>query len=148
MSRITKSAFAALIVAATGYGSAAIAKETNNTISKESDGRIEIGYLTCEFKEGSNIVVKADRKFDCVFNGVGDEFSERYTADATTIGLDLMVTEEKTMRWAVLAPSTFDQARRAGGQLRRCLRRCRLRLRPWRGRARRRPRRVDCACSP
>lgn len=109
MSRSMKSALAALVVATTGFGPVAIAKENHNEISKESDGRIEIGYLTCEYREGSNIVVKADRKFDCIFNGAGDEFTERYTADATTVGLDLMVTEEKTMRWAVLAPSSFDE---------------------------------------
>jgi len=102
---LTSTVFASALVAAT-LGSAN-AKDLNP--AEQSDGRIELGYLNCEFKEGSSIIVKSDRLFDCVFTPVADGIKERYSATITNFGVDLMVTDEKTIRWAVLAPSTFDE---------------------------------------
>lgn len=106
MSHRIQSALLAAALAAAASGPV-LAREM--TDAEKSDGRIELGYLSCEFREGSSIVVKADRTFDCVFSSAADGQKERYTADITNIGLDLMVTDEKTLRWAVLAPSTFSE---------------------------------------
>ena len=74
-----------------------------------SDGRIELGYLNCEFTDGSSIIVKTERMFDCTFKPAnGERPTETYQATIANYGVDLRVTDEKTMRWAVLAPSSFN----------------------------------------
>lgn len=106
MSHRIKSTLLASALAVAVLGTAS-AKELNN--AEKSDGRIELGYLNCAFEEGSSIIVKSDRTFGCVFSPAADGQQERYTAQITNVGLDLMITDEKTIRWAVLAPSTFEE---------------------------------------
>lgn len=105
MSRFIQSTLLATALAAT----AGLASAKELTEAEKSDGRIELGYLNCEYRDGSSIVVKADRTFDCVFKPAVGDAEERYTAEVTTLGVDLMVTDERTIRWAVLAPSTFTE---------------------------------------
>lgn len=109
MLKISKTVFAAAF-ATLGTGSVALADTGKDTsIPGSSDGRIEAGYLNCEYTGGSSIIVKSERSFDCTFlSAEGDRPVEKYTATIESYGVDLMVTDAKTLRWAVLAPATMN----------------------------------------
>ncbi len=106
---ISKTAFAATL-ATLGMSGAAFADTMKDTsIPGSEDGRIEAGYLNCEYTGGSSIIVKSERSFDCTYTSAEtDRPVERYTATIAKYGVDMMVTDEKTMRWAVIAPATFN----------------------------------------
>lgn len=106
---ISKTVLAATL-ASVGLGSAAFAETAKNDgIPGSEEGRIEAGYLNCEYTDGSSVIVASERSFDCTYQSAeGDRPMEKYTATISNYGVDLMVTDEKTLRWAVLAPATID----------------------------------------
>ena len=82
-----------------------LAQENNNY----DDGRLQLGYLSCEMTDGSNLIVVSEETYACVFDAAEDGQDEAYELTITSYGLDLSATEEQSLRWAVLAPSTFDR---------------------------------------
>jgi len=106
---ISKTAFAATL-ATIGMAGAAFAETAKDkAIPGSEDGRIEAGYLNCEYTGGSSVIVKSERSFDCTFKSAEvDRPVEKYTATVSNYGVDLMVTDEKTLRWAVIAPATIS----------------------------------------
>jgi Protein of unknown function (DUF992) len=66
--------------------------------------RADIGVLTCKLKDVHNDIVYTTEEFACEFKpNVGDVQS--YTGQIKSLGLDLSITKDMTMVWAVLAPS-------------------------------------------
>ena len=105
---ISKTILAATL-ATLGVSGVAFAETSSKEIPGSEDGRIEAGYLNCEYASGSSIIVKSERSFDCTFQSAEtDRPIEKYTATISNYGLDLMVTDEKTLRWAVIAPATIN----------------------------------------
>ena len=79
------------------------------TDAEQSDGRIQLGYLTCEMTSGSNLILVSEQTFDCVLDAAEDGKDEAYTLEITKYGVDLSATEEQELRWTVFAPATFDR---------------------------------------
>ncbi len=77
--------------------------------STENDGRVQLGYLTCEMTDGSNLILVSEQSFDCTFDAAEDRKDETYTLTIKKYGIDLSATESQELRWAVLAPSSFDE---------------------------------------
>ncbi len=66
--------------------------------------RADIGVLTCKLKDVHNDIVYTSEEFACEFKpNVGDV--QTYTGQIKSLGVDLSVTKDMTMVWAVLAPS-------------------------------------------
>lgn len=106
---ISKTALAATLATLGMAGAAFADTAEDKSIPGSEDGRIEAGYLNCEYTGGSSIIVKSERSFDCTFQSAEtDRPVEKYTATISNYGVDLMVTDEKTMRWAVIAPATMN----------------------------------------
>ena len=77
--------------------------------AEESDGRLQLGYLVCEMTDGSNLILVSEQSYDCVFDAAEDGKDETYELTITKYGIDLSATESQELRWAVLAPSSFDR---------------------------------------
>jgi len=100
-----KSAIASALLLAIATAAPAFAQ----TSAEENDGRFQLGYLVCEMTDGSNLILVSEQTFDCVFDAAEDAKDETYELTITKYGLDLSATETEELRWAVLAPSSFDR---------------------------------------
>lgn len=70
----------------------------------DATARIELGLLSCELTDRTNLIVVSESRFDCVFDR-NDAPDEAYVATATAVGLDLSIKDSESLRWAVLAPT-------------------------------------------
>lgn len=65
----------------------------------------DVGMLTCKLTGVTNLIVYTDEKFDCVFAPKsGADFS--YTGQIKSVGVDLSVTKDMTLVWAVITTTT------------------------------------------
>jgi len=97
------------VIAATLLATFAVTPVIADDASEQDDGRLQLGYLTCEMTDGSNLILVSEQSFDCVFDAAEDAKDETYTLTIRKYGVDLSATETQELRWAVLAPSTFDR---------------------------------------
>ncbi len=76
---------------------------------------VEIGVLTCNLTDVSNVVVYTTQEFDCAFNPAAAD-PEPYAGKITKIGIDLSVKRNFTIVWTVLAPTdtAFEPGSLAG----------------------------------
>ncbi len=65
---------------------------------------VRIGVLECRGGQNVGMVIASATTLECVFNGQGAR-PEPYLAHVTRIGVDLGVTENTTLAWAVHAPT-------------------------------------------
>lgn len=66
---------------------------------------IQVGVLTCELVDKTNLILFSSKKFDCDFDPSGDAPHEDYSGVIDGIGVDLEVVESQQIVWLVLAPS-------------------------------------------
>ena len=69
-----------------------------------AQARLEVGMLTCKLKDVHNDIVYTDEKFACEFKHPNSEV-QTYEGEIKSVGLDLSVTKDMTLVWAVLAPT-------------------------------------------
>ena len=74
---------------------AASAAETDKT---------QVGKLKCEVEGGIGLILGSKKEMACVFDK-NDGSIENYVGRVTKIGVDIGVTKESTILWAVFAPS-------------------------------------------
>jgi hypothetical protein len=92
MKNYIKSAVAALaLMGMTVAGSAA-----------SKDG-IKVGTLTCHFDSSIGWVIGSVKNAECLYKGTNGE-QALYTAELSRLGIDLGVTGNQTVVWAVIAP--------------------------------------------
>lgn len=109
MRTVTNKLIAAAVAGSFAFSGLAIANPIQQGEPQASDGRIELGYLNCAYVDGTSVIIKSDRLFECTFDPASAERpTEKYEATISSYGVDLMVTDDKTLRWAVLAPSNFN----------------------------------------
>src|SRR5262245_5571551 len=65
--------------------------------------RVEVGVLTCTAGSSTGLIVSSTRKLRCRFNRNGRD--EIYTGTIQKFGLDIGVTQQAQIAWAVLAPT-------------------------------------------
>lgn len=66
---------------------------------------VNVGTLRCNVEGGWGHVVASSRDMHCVFNPV-DGRDERYSGELSRYGIDLGYTNDATLVWAVVAPSS------------------------------------------
>jgi hypothetical protein len=66
---------------------------------------VEVGGLTCRSEGGVAYVVGATLNFQCVFTPSGGGPAHRYVGVVHRIGVDLGVTQNVSLGWAVFAPT-------------------------------------------
>lgn len=76
--------------------------------------KVKAGTLTCTGGAGVGLIVGSKKSYDCKYVSASGSYSERYAASITKIGLDVGVTSNSVMVWAVLAPSEVRKRGLAG----------------------------------
>jgi hypothetical protein len=70
----------------------------------QAQSRVEVGVLTCTASGSTGYIVGSTRSINCRFNRQGkDEF---YSGTINKFGLDIGVTKQAQISWAVLAPTS------------------------------------------
>jgi hypothetical protein len=85
-------------VAATGVALSAV------PASAQSPGYIQVGTLVCKGKGGVGFIIASKKTFTCEFKQQGQK-NEYYAGSITNIGIDIGVTGETTLVWAVFTSS-------------------------------------------
>jgi hypothetical protein len=83
--------------------SAAIAMTAAFAPEAAAQARVEVGVLTCTVSGGVGFIVGSTKELRCHFNKPGrDEF---YHGTINKFGIDIGVTKQSAIAWAVLAPT-------------------------------------------
>ncbi len=87
-----------------GVAFATLAASFASANAQQQEQGVRIGVLECRGGQNVGMVVASATTLECVFNGQGRR-PEPYLAHVTRIGVDLGVTENTTLAWAVHAPT-------------------------------------------
>jgi hypothetical protein len=83
-----------------------------------SAGDVKLGVLTCDIEGGTALVIASHKGLDCTFKPSRGGHSERYTGIVSKSGVDLGVTHQGSLVWAVLAASRhYEDGQLAGDYL-------------------------------
>jgi hypothetical protein len=69
-----------------------------------AQSRVKTGVLECRGGASIGLVVGSSSMLTCVYRG-DDRFEDRYVGIIRKVGLDLGVTQEVNLAWAVFAPT-------------------------------------------
>ncbi|MGO8737535.1 DUF992 domain-containing protein [Rhodoblastus sp.] len=70
---------------------------------------VKVGTLDCQVQGGPGMIIASNRALDCVFKSDSGRM-EHYTGSITKIGVDLGVTAQGVLGWAVFAPTGGPRA--------------------------------------
>lgn len=70
----------------------------------DDDKNTQVGMLDCTVEGGVGLLLGSKKDMTCTFERK-DGGTEKYTGRVTKIGVDIGVTKESHIKWAVLAPS-------------------------------------------
>lgn len=96
----------AAFLSALTLGSAFAAKET-------ARHGVNVGSLSCEIESGVGLVLGSNKDVNCVYRSPNGK-AQRYTGTMTHIGLDIGVTSDGRIIWAVFAPGNLKPGALAG----------------------------------
>ena len=68
-----------------------------------AQARIEAGVLTCTVRGGTGFIVGSTKELSCNFHKPGR--NERYSGTINKFGIDIGITQQSAIAWAVLAPT-------------------------------------------
>ena len=66
-------------------------------------GHFKLGILSCDIGGGTGYVIASNKGLSCTFKPSGGGGSETYTGIVSKLGVDLGVTHQGALEWAVLA---------------------------------------------
>jgi Protein of unknown function (DUF992) len=72
--------------------------------SPQAQSRVEVGVLTCTAASSTGFIVGSTRDLRCRFNREGKD--EVYSGTINKFGIDIGVTQQAEIAWAVLAPTS------------------------------------------
>lgn len=81
--------------------------------SPASAGALRLGLLTCDIDGGMGLVIASHKGLTCTFKPSKGGHKELYTGIISKIGVDVGVTDQGSLQWAVLAVTRDYE----GGQL-------------------------------
>jgi hypothetical protein len=65
---------------------------------------VKVGILTCRVEGGAGFLIGSAKGVDCTYKPAGGGHSEHYTGSIGKFGIDIGVTTDAVMAWAVFAP--------------------------------------------
>ncbi len=65
---------------------------------------VKVGLLTCNVEGGIGYIIGSSKAIDCVYQPAGGGRVENYTGRIGKLGVDIGVTGNTTIAWAVFAP--------------------------------------------
>ena len=81
---------------------------------EEGGAGIKIGILTCGIERGIGFVVASHKELDCIYEPAHGGPVEKYSGSITRVGLDLGITHQSAVTWAVIAPGEISPGALAG----------------------------------
>ncbi len=82
-------------------------------LTSAAEAATRIGVLRCHIQGGEGYVVGSSHEARCLFKGDNGK-NERYAGRMSKLGVDLGVTRETVLVWAVFAPSAIARHALAG----------------------------------
>jgi len=83
-----------------------------------SAGNVKLGLLTCEIDGGTGLIIASHKGLSCTFKSSRGGGREYYTGIISKIGVDVGVTDQGSLQWAVLAAaSKYEDGQLAGDYL-------------------------------
>ncbi len=73
-----------------------------------ADGGIKVGVLTCNIEGGVGFIIGSSKDAECTFKGNGARV-EYYNGTAGKLGIDIGVTGQAVLAWAVFAPGNINR---------------------------------------
>lgn len=70
----------------------------------EANTGIKIGVLSCGIGGGIGYIIGSSKPVDCVYQPAGGGRAEHYSGSIGKLGLDIGITNQTVMAWAVFAP--------------------------------------------
>jgi hypothetical protein len=78
-------------------------------------GNVKLGLLTCEIDGGAGLIIASHKGLSCTYKPSKGGGKERYTGIISKLGVDLGVTHQGALEWAVLAVSRdYEDGQLAG----------------------------------
>lgn len=77
------------------------------SLPAQAGAGINVGTLTCDVDAGVGYLIGSSKDVNCVYRGNGRV--EHYTGSISKLGLDLGVTGNQTIVWAVFAPGQLGK---------------------------------------
>jgi len=75
---------------------------------------VKVGILSCGIAPGVGLIVMSQKKLSCVYQPSRGGRVEKYRGKITRIGLDIGMTSQSTVVWAVIAPGKTKRGALAG----------------------------------
>src|SRR6185295_14355366 len=75
----------------------------------EAKSGIKIGVLSCGIAGGMGFIVGSSKRIDCVYQPSGNGRPERYSGRINKFGVDIGVTNQSVVVWAVFAPGKVNR---------------------------------------
>jgi hypothetical protein len=69
-----------------------------------AEGGIKVGLLTCHVNGGIGYIIGSSKKVDCVYKPAGNGAPEHYHGRIGKLGVDVGITADTVIGWAVFAP--------------------------------------------
>ena len=85
-------------------GVAAITLAASFTVADAQQGRVQVGVLECRGGSSLGFIVGSVTNLSCVLRADGRR-PDYYVAQIRKVGLDLGITEQSALAWAVFAPT-------------------------------------------
>ena len=83
-----------------------------------SAGNVKLGLLTCDIDGGTGLIIASHKGLSCTYKPSKGGGKEQYTGIISKIGVDLGVTHQGSLQWAVLAVSRhYEDGQLAGDYL-------------------------------
>ena len=83
-------------------------------VAASAEGGVNVGSLNCTVEGGIGLILGSSKDMICVFrDGAGRE--TQYVGRINKLGVDIGVTNESYIGWAVFAPGSVEPGALAGG---------------------------------
>lgn len=99
---------AAFALSAT-LGSAAYAADVSKYDEPDVYGGVKVGMLECQIDGGIGYVIGSAKSLACTFKPTHKGRVEHYTGNIKKLGVDIGVTKQSVLAWAVFAPVAGPQ---------------------------------------
>ena len=76
---------------------------------------VKLGVLSCSTKGGIGYIIGSSKAIDCAFKPSSGGRVEHYTGKLGKLGVDIGVTNDSVVGWAVFAPGRLKPGSLAGG---------------------------------
>ena len=80
-----------------------------------AESAVKAGMLSCGIEGGVGYIIGSSKKIDCVFQPAAGGKVEHYNGSISKLGIDIGVTGQTTVAWAVFAPGKVKRGALEGG---------------------------------